>query len=378
VSRATGVREAQVTAFRHRRHHLQPRAARSSLAAVAADVGGIQAQVGSAAALSFRVRTTKLRPSDVEDALWRDRSLAKVWTVRGTLHLVASEDVAMFAAALTPTALRWQANRLGQMGFSKKEAVRLNKETVHALEDGPLTRQELSDRVAGKMGGQVRKLIETGWGGLAKVASLEGHVCQAPPVGNNVRFVLAKKWLPRYHSMEAEEATAALLRRFLRAYGPATLADFTLWSAIPATQVRRARSDMGDSVVEVEREDGKGLLVAEDRSALARARLKTPMVRLLPMFDTYLLGHRNKDHLVEPAHYKRVYRKAGWLSAAVLVDGSVRGLWTLDRAKKGATVHVEPLSRLTKAVREGIEAEAEGIGWFLDSPVAVTYGKATA
>src|SRR2546422_6995014 len=91
------VSEEQVAAFRLARHHLATPAPKASIARVAGDMGGAQAQIMSAAALSLRARIRGLRPEDVEKALWRERTLAKVWCMRGTVHLVPADDLAVFA-----------------------------------------------------------------------------------------------------------------------------------------------------------------------------------------------------------------------------------------------------------------------------------------
>src|SRR2546428_13521742 len=90
------VSEAQVAAFRLARHHLATPAPKASIARVAGDMGGAQAQIMSAAALSLRARIRGLRPEDVEKALWRERTLAKVWGIRGTVHLVPPDTRAGF------------------------------------------------------------------------------------------------------------------------------------------------------------------------------------------------------------------------------------------------------------------------------------------
>src|SRR5439155_14086944 len=87
----------QVAAFRLSRHQLATSAPKASLARVAGDMGGAQAQIMSAAGLSLRARVRGLRPEDVEKALWQDRTLAKIWCMRGTVHLVPSDDLAVFA-----------------------------------------------------------------------------------------------------------------------------------------------------------------------------------------------------------------------------------------------------------------------------------------
>ena len=85
----------KVAAFRLSRHHLATPASKASLAGVAGDMGGAQAQIMSAAGLSLRARIRGLRPEDVERALWQDRALAKIWCMRGTVHIVPSDDLSV-------------------------------------------------------------------------------------------------------------------------------------------------------------------------------------------------------------------------------------------------------------------------------------------
>ena len=89
----------QVHAFRMARHHLTKRAPEQDLARVVGDIGGVQAQVMSAAELQVAVRAD-CRVEDVRAALWKDKRLVKTWLMRGTLHLLPAEDLPLFAAAM--------------------------------------------------------------------------------------------------------------------------------------------------------------------------------------------------------------------------------------------------------------------------------------
>src|SRR5438093_6928269 len=96
----TPVSGDQIAAFRLARHHLTTRVPASSLVNVAGDMAGAQAQVMSAAQMSLWTRTRGLRRSEVEKALWHDRTLAKVWCMRGTVHLVPSKRLHRFRPRL--------------------------------------------------------------------------------------------------------------------------------------------------------------------------------------------------------------------------------------------------------------------------------------
>jgi hypothetical protein len=76
-----------------------------------------------------------------------------------------------------------------------------------------------------------------------------------------------------------------------------------------------------------------------------------------------MLAHEDKDHLVHPQYYKRVYRNQGWLSPVVLVDGKVAGTWQMEKGKK-KSVKIELWEKLSRAVLLQIEQEAERLVGF--------------
>lgn len=115
------------------------------------------------------------------------------------------------------------------------------------------------------------------------------------------------------------------------------------------------------------------LLLREDVAALGSRPSTTTSIRLLPNFDSYLLAHREKDHLLSPQHYKRVYRNQGWISPVVLIDGAIAGVWSHKVQGKRLLVNIEPFGKLSKAQRAGIEREAEHLARFFDSELDLKF-----
>jgi len=111
--------------------------------------------------------------------------------------------------------------------------------------------------------------------------------------------------------------------------------------------------------------------LTEKSSPRSYATSSTPT--LLPSFDTFLLAHAVKDHLVEPRFYKRVYRNQGWLSPVVIVNGRIVAVWFLEERAKSFTVDVQPFSTLDAKVRRGIGQEAEALSLFLGERCDVTF-----
>ena len=366
-SSALIVSPSQVAAFRLSRHYLLRRGPRSALASVVRDVCGVQAQVMSAARIALWARIAGLADEDIDRALEADRSLVRTWAVRGTVHILASEDLPLYIAVIKETIHRTFEAWLVRQGLHVSQIRALNEAIVEALSRGPCTRDEIVRHAGKSFPVKIRKWLASGWGGLLRPVCFEGRVCFGPSRGREVTFVRREQWLPDWRDIPYGEAGADLLRRYLRAYGPARLSDFSAWSGVPVKAATTFHDRLSSEVASVSIDGPMGLLLREDLDALRRARLDTPGVRLLPNFDGYLLGHRSKEHLVDSAHYKHVYRKAGWISPVILVDGRVAGVWSHARKGRTLQVRIDPFRRMSADVRRLVTDEARDLGRFLET-----------
>ena len=200
--------------------------------------------------------------------------------------------------------------------------------------------------------------------GIVFLACLRGLACFGPARGAQATFVRPEKWLPDWNDLPVETAELELLRRYLRAHGPATVRDFALWTYMTAPDSREIWARLEPEMAPVDVDGQIGWVLREDLPALRRSKLDEPVVRLLPSFDAFLLGVKDKSHLVDLAHYKRVYRPQGWLSPVVLVDGRAVGVWSHERKGVRLSVRITPFGRLSPMVRSHIREEADDLGRF--------------
>ena len=312
------------------RSHLLERASETSN--VVRDVCGIQAQVMSSAELALSARVRGLTQEEVRAELWEARSLVKAWTIRGTLHLHPADDLPLWAAAMR--------------AFGDPEDGEVIDAIGNALDGRCLLREELADEVARSAGEWTREKIGSGWGYFIGEASRVGKLCHGPPRGNKVTFVRTDQWVG-WREIDPARALKQVTRRFLETYGPAGPPQVAGWFGIKRAAV--------PALPEVKVTPG---------------RARGPL-RLLPEYDCYVMGFREREQLVPENVRERIktHPKGRFEGVAavptVLIDGVVAGIWR--RAKKGKKVEiaVEPARRLTKQERGELEAEAERIGTFL-------------
>jgi len=377
---------AQAAAFRLSRQHLisEPPAApargrakastsgkapadRSAerLADVVRDTAGIQAQVMSAAELSIWTRRQSTVRGEVQAALWETRDLVRTSAMRLTLHVVPACDLAMYIAALKPMAMatlqRWHA----RVGARPEQVRAMIAAVVDSFRgDEAQTQRELIARAKKRAGRGIRAWLDHAWSAV-RPAVIDGAIVYGPPRGAEATFVRADAWLGAQPPIGADDARAELLRRFLSAFGPATAYDFAKWSGLKTSDAKSALAALADEVAGVAIDDGRGWILRRDVPQLAASRLDAQAIRLLPAFDSLLLAHATKEHLVDARCYKRVYRPQGWISPTVLQGGRIIGVWFQKPAAKHVVLDVQLFNAPTPAVRDAIAAEANAMSSFL-------------
>lgn len=363
---------SQVTAFRLARQRLLD-SGRGDLASVTEDVCGIQAQVQSSAEMALWARLHHLNPANIRSALWESRSLIKTSCMRGTLHLLTPADLPVYISALKSNRLEsLYSHILRNYGITREQDERAFAAVVGALSATPISRRELADRLVPTLGASLREHIERPWG-VVRRAVVEGIACYGPDRGTESTFVRVDSWLTQMPDIPEDEAKQTLFRRYLGAYGPATLRDFSKWSGLAIKEIRDIPHALRDGLVEVSFDGNAAYLLRDDLDALANSRLDGTVLRLLGNFDPYLLAHADTDHYLDPVYYKRVYRKAGWISPVVLLNGRVVGIWSQTRSGSRLIVEVEPFEKLPKGTHTLIESEAAALASFLNTRCEVTF-----
>jgi hypothetical protein len=362
-----------VLAWRVERQAIAQRAGAADWLDVVRRVCGLHAQVLSSAELTLWARVDGLGRDVVAGALWADRVLVKTWAMRGTLHLLPADELGLFVGAQAALKPRYETAAWRKaFGMSGAEAVAV-LDAIRAVLDGPpLTRDELGCAVGELLGDErLGEAVRGSFGTMPKLAAFRGDVCFAQPARQRVRFTRPDLWLGSLEPVTPPRAAlAGVLRRYLAAYGPATREDFARWFGMSsAAQAGRELRGLGDEVVAVtlDGEDGEdgGWMLAADLAAASAAEPRGT-VALLPAFDQYVVAApRAASPVLRAEHKAHVYRRQGWLSPVLLVDGRIEGVWKHEHRHGTLSVWIEPFAGAGDAVRAGAEAEAARLAAYL-------------
>ena len=315
---------------------------------------GLQAQDPAAGRLGVRARNSTLTDADVRRATDVERTVVKTSLMRATIHLVSAQDVRWLTELVGPGIARSFAKRWRDLGLPPELLARTAAAMPEILADGPLTRAQVTTALA-------RRGIVIDTRGQAPThvmlhATTEALVCRGPDRGRDATYALLDQWAPPGHPWRGDDALAELARRYFAAFGPATGADFTTWSGLPSTRaIALIRDEL--SPVDVGGRPGYRLGESSPQSGL----------RLLPAFDNYLVGYRDRSSIIDPAVVAQVYI-GGIIRPSVLLDGRVVGTWRIGPGKATTTVDVTLFADLPRKARRALDAEVADIGRFLGTP----------
>ncbi|AKN74857.1 hypothetical protein QR97_38755 [Streptomyces sp. PBH53] len=330
--------------------HRQLLAQRSTLSPAQAitHLVGLQAQAPNPPYIGLWTRLADFAVEDLA-ALVRERKAVRIALMRSTIHLVTDDDCLALRPLLAEMLARTVKGQFGRQvaGLDTDEIAKLGTELAEArtltfAELGALMAERWAGYDANALAQTVRNLVP-----LVQVPprGLWGHSGQAA-------HTTAERWLGR--GLDTNASIDTYVRRYLAAFGPASVKDMQKWSGL--TRLREAFTRLGPALRTYRDETGT-VLYDLDGAQLPDPAEELP-ARYLPEFDNILLSHADRERIMAPEYRPRVFTSNGIIRATFLIDGFVRGLWRIDRVKEAATLVVQPFAPLAR--RDVAELTEEG------------------
>ncbi|MCU1470908.1 MAG: hypothetical protein JWQ39_2057 [Glaciihabitans sp.] len=301
---------------------------------------GMQAQAVRPPYIGLWTRLTEFATEDLA-ALLLDRRVVRIALMRSTIHLVTARDSLTLRPLLADMLARIVAGQFGRnvAGLDAAELVALATKLV---EEEALTFADL-----GKL--LVARWPERDGNALAQTVRNLVPLVQIPPRGlwdnsGPAIHTTLSAWLD--HEANDEPSIDEYVLRYLRAFGPASVADIQKWSGL--TRLAAVFQRLGSQLRGYRDEQGIRLFDLAD-ATLPDADSEVP-VRFLPEFDNVLLSYAKRDRILSEEYRPRVFTSNGIIRSTILVDGFVQGRWRIDMKKDVATLVIEPFIRFPKQI----------------------------
>jgi hypothetical protein len=363
---------------------LTPASSGADPAEIAAVICGAHAQVLSAAELSLALRIHAATRTTVRQALWDGHRLIKTYGPRGTVHLLAADDLPMWMAVLS--AIPAHSPFPDGVRLTPKQAEQIVDAIGHALEDAELTIDELDQAVvnlAGEWAGdRVMPAFQDlwpRWRQAVVMAAYRGVLCFGPNKGRRVTYTNPRRWLPGLKPASEDQAIGAVMTRYLSGYGPATPQQFAQWIGAPAAWANGQFVRHHRLLTKINF-DGTPAWVASGDTEMPAESDAEGSVLLLPYFDAYAVGSHPRSRLFPGEAATRALAPSGQAGnyPVLLIDGVVAGVWHQRRSGRQIEVTVEPLTRLTACQLRALERQVERIGEILQGKARLTVGTVSA
>jgi len=306
-------------------------------------LAGMQSQAPKAPYVGLWTRLEDFDPAVLERLMLRRRAV-RLGLMRRTLHLVTARDCLAWWPLVQPVVAASVNGNWGRHlgGVDRAAVARAGRELV---EERPRTHAELSRALAERW--PVAEVPA-----LGHAVGAEVPLVQLPPRGlwsssGQATLTTAEAWLGR--PTEPDPSPAGLVLRYLRAFGPASVADVQTWCGL--TRLGEVMETLRAKLRTFRDEDGRELF---DLPRSPRPDPETPApVRLLPEFDNLLLSHADRTRVMAAEHKSGVFTVNGRILGTVLVDGFVAGTWSVA----GGRLTIDAFGRLRRADRAALTEE---------------------
>ncbi|GAA4314161.1 winged helix DNA-binding domain-containing protein [Compostibacter hankyongensis] len=294
-------------------------------------MGAMQAQDYAMAKWAIGLRLPGATDRTVEEAI-AGGTIIRTHVLRPTWHFVAAEDIRWMLALTAPRLKASLAGRHRRLELSPTVIRKSHRILEKALSEGEhLTREALLSRL------EKAKIATTDVRGshLLLSAELEGILCSGATKDKKITYALLAERVPETRALDRDEALAMLAERYFSSHGPATVADFSWWSGLSGTEARKGLDFVQHSFLSEKVGDDTYWFPPE---VVAPAKKAKPSVYLLPAFDEYIIGYKDRKAVLPSGHQRRAISNNGIFWPVVVVNGQVTGIWKRTLKKNGVDI----------------------------------------
>lgn len=317
--------------------------------------GAMQAQEHAHSKWGVGVRLPGSTDADIEKAIL-NKTIIRTTVFRGTLHLVAAADVRWMLQLIAPSIKARMGSMMRKLEMDEALLQKTSQYIAKALQGGNhLTRKELITLLEAKG-------INTDDHRMNHIiyhAAINGIICNGPLSGKQFTYTLLDEWLPGSTTYDKQTSLVTLAKRYFTSHGPATIADFAQWAGLPVTDAKAGLEGAQSAL--------KPLELNDTTYWMAPGKKQTPQdtALLLPAFDEYFIGYKDRSTLIDMQFAKKVMTINGIFNPIMVSNGQITGTWKRTFKKDSVAIVTDPFKPLKKAALKAFEPAAQQYADFL-------------
>lgn len=331
---------------------------------VVARLGAMQAQDYPGALWSIGLRLPSATKADVDIAIAK-RQIVRTWPMRGTLHFVPAEDVRWMLELMTPRVISSAAHRVRNLELNDAIFEQARHLFAKKLQGGKVLPRSGMNALLEEVGISTKgqRGIHIMWR-----LSQEGLLCFGPHEGKEPTFTLLSEWIPNAKSMPRDESIAKIALRYFTSHGPTTVRDFMWWTGLTS---KDAKIGLEASKNQLVSENFDGALYWMPKNQRDSSSERTAF--LLPGFDEYMLGYRDRSAALDTEHGQKIVPgNNGMFLATIVINGKIEGLWKKKPLSKSMTLSALPFAKITPRDHVLLRRAADHYGEFIGTHITLS------
>ena len=305
--------------------------------------------------------------NQIEKALDKG-DILRTHVLRPTWHIIAAQDIYWMISLSADKIKALMKTMDRQLELTEKIFTKSNNIIAKCVEDGLHVNR---DSIAACLEKAKISTKENRLAHLLLRAELEQIICSGKMDGNQRTYASLHSRVPKKKILTRDESLAQLANRYFKSRGPATVEDFSWWSGLSITAAKQGL-EMVKQALYNDKIEGSVYWFADDW----KPRIKNKeAVYLLPAYDEFIIGYKNRTAALATEHHKKVLSNNGIFYPTIIVNGQVAGLWKRHFQKEGVSIEVIFFQSQSEAIRRRLAKLATIFGKFADRKVKLTVTK---
>jgi hypothetical protein len=355
----TGFDLSRINQFILGKQHLTADTGTDNILSIARDIGGLHATGATTPYLSLLARTNTFDRKDLEEELYRKKTLTRIRYARNTFYILPKEMLPVALAAVRSKAQTLTEKYLDYLQLTPADYENLSQKIFDLLRKKGLAIGEIKDVL-----GPVANLPL-----ILRLMCFQGFLICGKPKGG------WKSNLHTYHLMSnyypdinldlygEEDAQERIITSYIEAFGPVTERDIVWWTGFSKSQVKKTliKRETELAKIEIAGLGSQYYLFASQLESLESTRIsRQKPVNLLPNLDPYLMGYKDRERHLDPEVFNFIYDRSGNATSAILCGGKIIGVWDIDQFR----LKYYLFSKAKEDARNQIRSQADRLGRF--------------
>ncbi|MFW9873176.1 MAG: winged helix DNA-binding domain-containing protein [Candidatus Thorarchaeota archaeon] len=359
-----------INKFILRKQHLSNDSKIDNITQIIEDIFGLHSTGLPTSYLSLLARTNNFEKTDLERELYTIKSLGRIRGMRRTLFIVTRNLIPIVHTATFKLIEKFFQKFLEVRGVSLKEYQVISSQILEILKGVELSASEIRKKLNSNL--DIPAIIQ--------VMCDYGLLLRGRPIKDwkdrRNRYALFSEYFPNIDLLEftEEQAIQKLIKKYIKAYGPVNENDISWWSGLTVSTMRKVLNNIEPQIERIMISGLKGefMIFEDDMEDLKNSENpQEPTISFLPELDPYPMGYKNRDKYIDRNNYNNVFDKSGNISATILLNGMVIGVWDTEN-KKIPVIKIFLFQPLGGELRNQLYEKACDVGkFYFDKEVTI-------